>query len=173
MPPPKSPPDTPIPLPSVPKLLTPARQPPTLRPNMKNIFPALAAAALLAACAPTLNTHGNIILPSRLAAIHTGQTSQDEVLQLLGTPSAKSTFQANQWYYITSTDKVTALKGNQMENRKVVAIAFDPSGTVSNLHELTEADGKTFTPDATTTKTQGQSLGILEQLMGNLGIGAP
>ncbi len=130
-------------------------------------------AATVAGCAPTVNTHGNIILPSRLAEIKINQTTQDEVVQLLGTPSTKSNFDANIWYYISSVTKTTALHPNKLVNRKVVAITFHPSGTVAGLQQLNQDHGKNIQPDEASTHTQGQSMGIVEQMMGNVGIGAP
>ncbi|NBX86649.1 MAG: outer membrane protein assembly factor BamE, partial [Proteobacteria bacterium] len=127
---------------------------------------------MLAGCAETINTHGQVILPSRLAQIKPGQTTRDEVLQLLGSPSTQGTMNDNRWYYITSTMGTKAFEPNNLKSRKVIIIDFDTaSGTVSALQEKTEADGQALEPVRNTTKTQGQSLGIVEQLFGNLGLG--
>lgn len=138
---------------------------------MKTHLLALAlSAATLVACAPTVNTHGNIILPSRLAEIKPNETTQDDVVQLLGTPSTRSNFDANVWYYVTSTTQTSALKGTRVTGRKVVAVTFNPSGTVTGVKQLAENEGLALQPDPTTTRTQGQALGIVEQLMGNIGV---
>lgn len=141
---------------------------------MRHVFlPVLLSALWVVGCAPTLNTHGNIVLPSKLTQVKVGETTREQVQTLLGSPSVKSSFDANTWYYVTTTTKTTALIQNQLMAQKVLAVTFDPSGTVAALKEVNQADGKQVTPLDDSTPTHGQSLGIVEQLLGNLGLGNP
>ena len=128
------------------------------------------AAGTLSACAETVTTHGQIILPSRLAQIKPGTTTRAEVQQLMGTPSTTGTFNDTRWYYITSTVKTKVLQPNILQKREIVIVDFDAAGVVSNLTQRTEADAKEFDPVTATTRTHGQSMGILEQAFGNLGL---
>ena len=145
---------------------------------MKHILPVLLPAALLAACAETITTQGQVVLPSRLAQVKPGVSTQADVQQLLGSPSTTSTFKAHPqdgdtWYYITSIVKDKVLRPNQLQKRDIVIVTFTPSGTVAGLEKKTEADGKTVDPVAKTTPTQGQSMGVFQQMFGNLGLGNP
>jgi outer membrane protein assembly factor BamE (lipoprotein component of BamABCDE complex) len=133
---------------------------------------ATAAALTLAGCAETLDTHGQIILPSRLAQIKVGETTQEQVLQLLGSPSTQGTLNDTRWYYITSTVGTKAFNPNDLKSRKVVVIDFDPSSTiVRKMTDLNESSGRPIDPDRTKTTTQGQSMGFIEQMFGNIGMG--
>lgn len=125
-----------------------------------------------ASCAQTTATHGQVILPSRLAQIQPGSTTQPQVLQLLGTPSTTGSFDQNRWYYVTSTNISKPLNPNILKSREVIIIDFDPSGTVVALNKKTEADGKQVDPATKTTPTHGQTLGIVDQMLGNIGLGA-
>lgn len=128
---------------------------------------------MLSACTETVNTYGQVILPSRLAQVQVGTSSKDDVRQLLGSPSMQGTMNDNRWYYITSTAVTKPLEPNILKSRRVIVLDFDPvTGVLSNLEEKTEADGKTVDPDRKVTKTEGQSMGIFEQITGNLGLGA-
>lgn len=129
------------------------------------------AAGTLTACAETVTTHGQIILPSRLAQIKPGTTTRAEVQQLMGTPSTTGTFNDARWYYVTSTVKTKVLQPNVLQKREIVIVDFDPNGIVSNLSQRTEADAKEVEPVGATTRTHGQSMGVLEQAFGNLGLG--
>lgn len=131
----------------------------------------LTAAALAAGCTETINTTGQVILPSRLSQIQPGTTTRQEVVQLLGSPSASGTMNDNRWYYITSVEGTKAFQPHDLKSRRVIIIDFDSSNTVAGLTEKTEADGKALDPDRKATPTHGQSLGLFDQLLGNLGMG--
>jgi outer membrane protein assembly factor BamE (lipoprotein component of BamABCDE complex) len=139
--------------------------------NLHHIPLYLLAAASLAACGQTVATHGHIILPSRLAQIQVGQTNQDDVRRLLGSPSTTGTLNDRTWYYITNTTIDKPLNPNILQKSELVKITFDPSGTVAGLEKKTEADSKDVEPSAKTTPTQGQALGIIDQMLDNIGIG--
>lgn len=131
------------------------------------------SAAVVAGCTETVNTYGQVILPSRLAQVQIGTSSKDDVQQLLGSPSMQGTMNDNRWYYVTTTAANKPLEPNIVKSRKVLVLDFDPTtGLLSNMEEKTESDGKTVDPDGKTTRTEGQSMGFFEQLLGNLGMGA-
>jgi outer membrane protein assembly factor BamE (lipoprotein component of BamABCDE complex) len=141
---------------------------------MKNhVLAFLLSAAILAGCSETVNTQGQVILPSRLAQVTPGTTTKDQVLQLLGSPSAQGTMNDNRWSYITSVVGTKAFEPHNLKERRVIVVDFDPSSSiVASIGEKTKDDGKELLPDPAATKTQGQTMGIVEQLMGNLGLGA-
>lgn len=127
-------------------------------------------AVLMGACAQTVNTRGQIILPSRLEQIKVGQSTQNDVLSLLGSPSTQGTINNARWYYITSTVASKTFQPYELKDRKVVIIDFDTAtGLVANIEQKTAADGKDVPIVEQTTPTHGQSLGIIDQVVGNLG----
>jgi len=128
---------------------------------------------LLSACAETVNTHGQVLLQSRLSQVQEGVSTKQDVLNLLGSPSTQGTFNDNRWYYVTSEVGTTALNPNILIDRKVIIIDFDPSSSiVAKVTEKTKANGHTIQPDETKTPTQGQAMGVFQQLFSNLGMGA-
>ncbi len=127
----------------------------------------LAVATLITGCAETVNTRGQVILPSRLAQVQPGTSTRQDVLQLLGSPSAQGTLNDNRWYYVTSTIGSTSLNPYDLKSRQVVIIDFNENDTVATLTQKTEADGKEISPSSETTKTSGQSMGIVDQFLGN------
>ncbi|RYG58081.1 MAG: outer membrane protein assembly factor BamE [Alphaproteobacteria bacterium] len=132
--------------------------------------PLALAATLITGCAETVNTRGQVILPSRLAQIQPGTSTRQDVLQLLGSPSSQGTLNDDRWYYVTSTVGSTSLNPYNLKSRQVVIIDFTPdTDTVATLTQKTEADGKEVDPSDTTTQTHGQSLGVVEQFFGNFG----
>lgn len=138
---------------------------------MKHLALLLALAA--GACTETTITRGQVLLPSRLAQVQPGVSTKADVQYLLGSPSTTGTFNDNRWYYVTSNLKDEPLNPNQLQSRKVLIVDFDPSGTVVAVDNKAETDGRPLTPDSAETETHGQSLGILDSMMQNVGMGAP
>lgn len=132
---------------------------------------ALALGAVLGAgaCTPYTDQRGNLPQPEDLAKITPGQTTRDEVQTLLGTPSTTSTYGEDSWQYISAKTESVAFFKPELKDRKVVSISFDRNGVVKDIQTLGMADGVAVTPVARETPTAGKELGVLEQLVGNVG----
>ena len=66
------------------------------------VAPIAAIVALsLAACTASVSTHGHRLDAAALAQIEPGQSSQGDVVQLLGSPSSLATFDDRTWYYVS------------------------------------------------------------------------
>ena len=126
-------------------------------------------AALLAACEPRASRHGQVLNPDVLAAIEPGVDHMSELARRLGTPSSSSAFGENTWFYISQYRTTSILSLPETESQTVVAIAFDSSGIVEEVAMLTIEDGIVIDPVSRTTPTHGRDLGLLEQLLGNIG----
>jgi outer membrane protein assembly factor BamE (lipoprotein component of BamABCDE complex) len=130
----------------------------------------LAACALsAAACAPVASNHGFIALDVKPSELKAGEDTKSTVLERLGSPSAKSTFDDNTWYYMTQAVERVAFYRPRVTNRDVVAVTFDETEKVKTVNSYTLADGKIIALNGRETPTRGRELTILEQLLGNVG----
>jgi outer membrane protein assembly factor BamE (lipoprotein component of BamABCDE complex) len=141
---------------------------PNRRSRTRSLGCALVALAL-AACQPTIDQRGNLPDKSRLADIEPGVTTKEVVQQLLGTPSSVSTFGDKTWYYISRRTEQTAFLQPAVLDQQVVVVAFDEGGVVRDVQHLGLADGRAIDPSDRETPSAGKELGIVEQLVGNLG----
>jgi outer membrane protein assembly factor BamE (lipoprotein component of BamABCDE complex) len=123
----------------------------------------------LAACAPTVDQRGNLPEPEKLAEIKPGVTTKDGVSHLLGSPSAVSTFNDKTWYYISRKTEQMSFFTPDVLDQQVVAVAFDDGGVVRGVEHLGLADGRTVEPSSRVTPSAGRELGLIEQLVGNVG----
>ncbi len=131
---------------------------------------ALLGTVFLSACAPVVRTHGNLVDPADLTQLRPGVSGQADVVALLGTPSAEGTFNPNEWYYIGQTTKQTAFLAPDISERRVVKVTFDPAtALVQKVEQLDKSDGIEVAPVARTTPTAGHNLGVIEQVLGNVG----
>lgn len=128
----------------------------------------LAALALLA-CSPTVATHGHRLDERALARIEPGQSSRQDVAQLLGSPSARATFGDSPWYYVSQRTEQLSFYQADVTDQDVVVISFDEQGVVSSIerHGLDEA--REIELVGRETPTTGNELNVLEQFVGNIG----
>ena len=133
------------------------------------IFSVALVAALLSACSARIESHGNFPNHELIESIRIGKNSRPQVSAILGTPSAKATFDQEAWYYVgTRTSKFAFLKKEVLE-RKVLVIRFNKQGIVEQVERLTKKDGREIQIVGRKTPTQGKELNVIQQLLGNIG----
>lgn len=135
--------------------------------------PALAGALLcavaLGACAPRVDARGNQLHPEDVAPIEVGQSTRSMVLDRLGSPSSRSSFKPETWYYVSEVTETTAFLAPEVKERQVYVIVFDEAGVVSDLKSFDKTAAEAVEPAAGETPTAGNQLGFVEQLLSNLG----
>lgn len=136
----------------------------------------LALAALLGGCGwiterigPDPVERGNRVDPERLGQITPGVQTRNDVEALLGSPTARGTFDEDNWYYISARTRTQPGRYLEVEDRRVVAISFNRQGVVSGVRELTQADGRDVTAVSRETPVPGNERTLLQALFGNIG----
>ena len=128
-----------------------------------------AAALLLPACGNNVRVHGNLPEPELVAEIRPGAYGRQDVADLLGSPSAVSTFEDGRWYYIGQKVRQFAFLRPDVLERSILVVSFDDSGRVERTRTYTLADGRDIDPVSRVTPTEGRDLSLLQQLLGNIG----
>ena len=140
-----------------------------LKSSVGSVLLGIGMAVMLAACAPQVVQHGHTIDPEALARITPGVTSREEVARLMGTPSALATFEDGRWYYVTQRRENRSFFQSSITEQEVVTVSFDDRGIVSNLERHGMDQAMAIQPDPDSTRTLGNELTIMEQLVGNIG----
>lgn len=125
--------------------------------------------ALLSACSPNVETRGHLMEEDWKAQITPGVTTQDQVLEALGSPSAKSSFGDETWYYINMRRESTAFLRPEIADQSAIAIRFSPSGTVDAVEAFDKSQAKDIAIAKRVTPTEGHQMTFMEQMLGNLG----
>lgn len=125
---------------------------------------------VLGGCSPQIIKHGHQFRESDIQQIQPGM-SQEQVKLQLGTPATTATINNGQaYYYIASTMTQAAFLKEKEVDRKVLAVYFNPLGTVEQVANYGMKDGKVFDYISRTTPAPGgKDDGILKQLFRNLG----
>lgn len=126
------------------------------------------AALLLTACTGTQTTHGNFITTKQVAQLTPNDMTKDDVLAVLGSPSSHGTMNANRWYYITELQHTKPFEPNLLVSRTLLVLDFDENGTLVNVAQKDQTNAKDVAMDETTTPTQGQALGVVDQIIQNV-----
>ena len=89
--------------------------------------------------------------------------------RLLGSPSTIATFDDERWYYVSQRREIRSFFQNDITNQDVVTIVFDDIGTVTEVAQLDLEQAVDVKPSTDQTRTLGNEIGIVEQLLGNIG----
>ena len=128
-----------------------------------------ACAALMSACAPTVDSRGNLPDADAVLQVQPGIDDRTQVAKLLGSPSTVATFSDKTWYYISKKTNRVAFWDPTVLDQEVLMVKFDDAGVVSDMKVYGLEDAHAVTPDPNETPTSGRELTILQQLLGNLG----
>lgn len=136
---------------------------------LKIAIMALTASALVAGCTPIRAYHGYNPDESKPSEIAPGEDTRSTVLARLGTPSTKSIFDEDTWFYMSSTQESFAFLKPKVAEREVVAIRFGEDNIVDEVVQYDANDGEVIQYAARETPTRGRELSLIEQLLGSAG----
>jgi outer membrane protein assembly factor BamE (lipoprotein component of BamABCDE complex) len=141
---------------------------------MRRTVPLLLVGALtlplaLAGCESIVDLRGFAATPGSVEKLEIGAQSREDVVRLIGSPSAVATFNPNVWYYITQKQEYYAFFKPVMLEQKVLQLTFSEAGRLQLLKNYELSDGKDVAMVSRITPTAGKEITILEQIMGNVG----
>lgn len=130
---------------------------------------ALALAPVISGCSPVVSQRGYVPTAQSLEQIAVGSDTRQTVARRLGSPSTIGTFESDVWYYISQKEERKGFYKPKVADRKVVAVAFNPKGTVDRIDRYGMEDGQVIDLVTRETPTRGRDLSILRELFGNIG----
>jgi outer membrane protein assembly factor BamE (lipoprotein component of BamABCDE complex) len=132
----------------------------------------LLALLLLAGCsffqAPS-QIRGNKPDADAMKELVPGTSTRADATALLGSPTAKATFDDNTWMYITETTRPRIARTPGVLDQRVVMLSFSDQGVLQNIKRLDQDDSLPVSVVARATPSPGNESSILQQLFGNIG----
>jgi outer membrane protein assembly factor BamE (lipoprotein component of BamABCDE complex) len=126
-------------------------------------------ALMLASCTPIVDTRGHSADALDTSQIIKGQSTPEDVTALLGSPTTSSNFGDTIWYYVTQKQERVGIFAPEVTEQRVTAITFDADKKVSDIAQYNKEEGKPVEMVSKTTPTEGHSMTMIEQMLGNLG----
>jgi outer membrane protein assembly factor BamE (lipoprotein component of BamABCDE complex) len=114
-------------------------------------------------------TRGNKVDPELLAQLVPGTSTRSDATALIGSPTARATFDDNTWIYIGEVTKPVIAGTQSVENQEVVVLTFDQGGVLQNIERKNQNDAQNVTVVSRTTPSPGNNASIMQQLLGNVG----
>ena len=141
---------------------------------MRRTVPLFLAGALLAplataGCDNIVDQRGFSATPGSVEKVEVGTQSREDIVRLIGSPSAIATFNPNVWYYISQKQETYAFFKPTMLEQNVMQLTFNDSGRLQGIKKYELTDGKDVDMVSRITPTAGKELTVLEQIMGNVG----
>lgn len=127
---------------------------------------------LLAGCGvlgPAPLPRGDRVDSDQLKQLVPGVSTQADASALLGSPTAKATFDPNTWLYISQMTQPVIGGTLSVLSQNVVELHFDDRGVLRAVQRLDKANGLPVTVVARTTPSPGTEASVLQQLFGNVG----
>lgn len=121
------------------------------------------------ACSPIIRNHGYVPPQSELAQLQVGRATQEQVVELVGQPSAEGVLGDRSWYYVQSRFRHFGYRAPVEIDREVLALSFTDDGVLRNVERFGLRDGRVVPLSRRVTGGQVENLGFLRQLFGNIG----
>ena len=122
----------------------------------------------LSACTPSTQTRGNYLFSDDIARIQPMVSTEIDVLNTLGTPTAKAVFDENTWYYVGLKTEKKGFLDEKVTERQTVKVVFDESKFVKSITNV-DGDPMDIPISSRVTPTSGNEVTAIQQILGNIG----
>ena len=112
---------------------------------------------------------GNRVDAEQLKELVPGTSTRADVTALIGSPTAKATFDDNTWLYISELTRPQIAHTQKVLGQGVVVLSFNEQGVLQDIKTLNEDDSVPVTVVARSTPSPGTEASFLQQLFGNIG----
>lgn len=137
--------------------------------NKLKVALCLSTIVFLASCGKKIEKMGYLIKESNLELIKPNKSSEQDVISILGDPTTKSIFGTKTYYYMERQYKQVAFFTPKLVEQKIVAVEFKPNNIVDKISIYGKDDAKVLSYDAERVTFEGNKVGVLEQMVDNIG----
>ncbi len=121
----------------------------------------------LSACQQSIETSGTFLSKSESEQLKPG-LSQENLEERLGPPSYQSALDPNFIAYIGTRLQIRSLQSPRPIERRIIALDMT-GGRIQSVVEVSLRDGRRIYPNQNRTPTNGRTISLIEELVGNIG----
>jgi len=112
---------------------------------------------------------GNHVDAEQLKELVPGTSTRADVTALIGSPTARATFDDNTWLYISEVTRPRIARTQGILNQNVTVLSFNDHGVLQEVRLLNKDDAIPVSVVARSTPSPGTEASFLQQLFGNIG----
>ena len=129
----------------------------------------LGACSVLHIWDPLTVRRGALIDPDSLKELVPGTSTRADVTSVLGSPTARATFDDNSWIYYTAITTTRIGRVPAVTRQTVLGCNFDDNGTLRSIRPLDKKVAKQVAMAPGATPSPGSEASFMQQLLGNVG----
>ena len=141
-----------------------------MRPFYFKYFLILSILIVNQSCVYKKVVNGQLPNVDLVKSLEVGKDKRKTVINILGSPSFIGEYNDNSIYYAKIDSKQIAFLKPDIVNQNILQIEFDNNNTLKNIYLFNKDDGVDISMSDLETKTTGKKIGLVEQLLGNLGV---
>ena len=112
---------------------------------------------------------GNRVDADQIKELVPGTSTRADATSLLGSPTAKATFDDNTWIYIGEVTRTRVGQAPGVLHQDVVVLNFDQGGVLRGVKRLNQDDSRNVAVVSRSTPSPGSEASFMQQLLGNVG----
>lgn len=112
---------------------------------------------------------GNMVDLDALKELVPGTSTRADVTSLIGSPTAKASFDDNRWVYIGEVTQPRIASTQAVVKQRVVVLTFDDKGVLRQIKQLSQKDSLPVDVVGRATPSPGGQAGFFQQIFGNIG----
>jgi outer membrane protein assembly factor BamE (lipoprotein component of BamABCDE complex) len=123
----------------------------------------------LCGCNKEVKVQGYNFGTAKSHSVEVGKSTEQNVLEALGTPTSQSEFGPKQFFYISRRVEQVAFFNPKVLEQDVLSLTFDKSNVVSHISHFTLDDGNNIVFARELTEIKGNTLTPVQQILTNVG----
>jgi outer membrane protein assembly factor BamE (lipoprotein component of BamABCDE complex) len=123
--------------------------------------------------APSHLRRGSLMDEDAIKQLVPGTSNRADATSVLGSPTAKATFDDNTWIYYSAVTSTRIGRTPGITQQRVLVLTFDAGGTLRSMQRLGDGDFKEVAMAPGATPSPGSEASFMQQLLGNVGRFSP
>lgn len=139
--------------------------------NLKTYFAVIISVffLLIITGCQSIDVRGQFVSDSAIEQINIKKPNQEELVDMIGTPTYIPDYSANTWYYIQRSLARRAWFDPKVVQQRIVKITFAESKRVSEAMLLKDSQNEAIVANSAFTKTHGTEQSGIQKFVKNIG----
>jgi outer membrane protein assembly factor BamE (lipoprotein component of BamABCDE complex) len=129
----------------------------------------ITAVFIVSSCSKDTENWGYVSKFSNINEVVPSQSTREDVQAKLGSPTSKSVYGKEKWFYIGSEVTKESFFDPKVLNHEVYTIVFNNDGVVESITKRGKDDMNEVALSNEITVTEGNEITVAQQFLGNLG----